>query len=775
MKLYIPTSNINLDNILQSECILPPTHYSQRLSGYKSFEQIEELRSFSSIVLFDHPIQFNIVDTGRYNFPILIEVEDEYQCLDFEKVQDGVYVCNHAIQITPSNCRVYFFSKQAYDLTLINTESNKAIKYYKKYTILPGTFGLKLSPLPKFDASNSMPLPCEDKYIDKQKGALFAYLLGQKLSLPADLASLLRLDQEIYNILTSLIATPSAASALSNKLSKLVKDYKNVDSIEKGNQIVFNDELDKVLGNRFKFLKGCFIDTLKKLGLWNICFETLCKKWNCRLLPDVDTLFLPNDYAKLRSEIERRTTSNIAKCQSNITESLEGISINGYNIVVDNMSLVNKTIEYIINNDLTPESLSAQRMSVYMGIMQSIVPTIKSSIGEENWSSSMERNYINTLHAYIEDPGVLFNVNNINNNELKAIACFILRGHSFSDLTALLKINAIEDYRASFVLWGTLCGYYGMNRDSLEMVLSEENYEIVYKKVFGKELGKITNIQCPVTIQPQTKEEVFDVEDYKFLLEKFKFKDVDKFVETVINRSKSAGIKIADSIDYVCGNKPYKSAKKQCELAKNAYKAYLLKGNDIKLAEFIKEILSTAKAQREILEHYGFLEGKTKKKGKPNKKGIEPELFSSMGKQDAIEDEENNTTSVEKVNENVSSVSNYRGTSPTEDFSKEEIVNKADILSDQFLVVFIRNLDYLNDYQKKQISYAAEKVIKMHSPGGRQSHETRPEQIISHLKSYCLAKSRDKGDYFCLHGDDARDIEAVNRVCEDLYIRYADR
>ena len=138
MKFYIPTSNINLDNILQTECILPPAHYSQRISGYKSFEQIEELRSFSSIVLFEHPIQFNIVDTGRYNFPILIEVEDEYQCHDFEKLQDGVYVCNHAIQITPSNCRVYFFSKQAYDLTLINTKSNKSIKYFRKYTILQG-------------------------------------------------------------------------------------------------------------------------------------------------------------------------------------------------------------------------------------------------------------------------------------------------------------------------------------------------------------------------------------------------------------------------------------------------------------------------------------------------------------------------------------------------------------------------------------------------------------------------------------------------------------
>lgn len=57
---------------------------------------------------------------------------------------------------------------------------------------------------------------------------MFAYLLGQKLSLSADLASLLRLNQEIYNILTSLIATPSLSSTFGIKLSKLVEDYKKL-------------------------------------------------------------------------------------------------------------------------------------------------------------------------------------------------------------------------------------------------------------------------------------------------------------------------------------------------------------------------------------------------------------------------------------------------------------------------------------------------------------------------------------------------------------------
>lgn len=769
MKYYIPTSNINLDNILQSECILPPTHYNQRISGYNSFEQIEQLRSFISIVLFDYPVHFTINDTGRYNFPILIEIEDEYQSNDFEKLQEGVYVCNHAIQITPSNCRVYFFSKQAYNLTLINTKSNKSIKFFSKYTILPDTSGLKTKPFPELSTSNCNPLPCEDKYIDKQKGAMYAYLLGQKLSLSADLASLLKLDQEIYNILTSLIATPSLSTTFGSKLSKLVEDHKKIDSVEKYNQKVFDEELDNALGKRFKFLRGCFIGVLNKLGLWESCLDTLCKKWNCHLLPNVDTLVSSSDYTMFRNKIEKRTISNIEKHQSNIKESLQGISVKGYNIVIENMNLVNKAIEHIIKNDLTPEALSAHRMAVYMGIMQSIVPIIKKSIGEENWNTSVVRSYINSLHAHIEDPGVPFDINSINNKELKAIACFILRGHSFSDLTTLLKQNAIEDYRASFVLWGTLCGYYGMNRDSLQLVLSDENYEEVYKKLFGKELGKITNIQIPTMSQASTEEGVFNVEDYKFLLEKFKFnKDVDEFINAVVCKSKAAKIEIADAINFVCGNKPYKKATKQCEWAKIAYKAYLLKDDKVKFTEYIKENLKTGKAQKETFKHFGFGEDKDKKSTKL-KTRAESDLFFPMDKQDAVGSEET------YMREKKVGISNMTDVSHIEHSPNGGTIIKRPILHDEDLGTFIYKLDYLNDYQKGQIISAVKRVIHMHSPGGRCSHETNAEDIISHIGRYCLAKSQKTGDYFCLRGDNTEDIDAVNKVCEELKKRYANK
>ena len=111
----------------------------------------------------------------------------------------------------------------------------------------------------------------------------------------------------------------------------------------------------------------------------------------------------------------------------------------------------------------------------------------------------------------------------------------------------------------------------------------------------------------------------------------------------MVSRSRTAKIVIADAINYVCGNKPYKNAKKQCELAKIAYKAYLLKDDKVKFTEYIKENLKTGKAQKETFKHFGFGEDKDKKSTKL-KTRVESDLFPSMDKQDAVGSEETTST-----------------------------------------------------------------------------------------------------------------------------------
>lgn len=312
-----------------------------------------------------------------------------------------------------------------------------------------------------------------------------------------------------------------------------------------------------------------------------------------------------------------------------------------------------------------------------------------------------------------------------------------MRGHSFSDLTTLLKLNAIEDYRASLVLWGTLCGYYGMNRDSLQLVLSDENYEEVYKKLFGKELGKITNIQVPVKSQPATEEEEFNVEDFKFLLEKLKFnKDLlDEFVDAVVSRSKTAKIGIANAINYVCGNKPYKKAKKQCELAKIAYKAYLLKDNKVKFTEYIKENLKTGKAQKETFKHFGFGEDKDKKSTKL-KTRAESDLFSVTDKKDTIGDKGTVTVPTKIVRERNDSISNLRNVPHKEESIIENTAwfnECASMISDsRARKQFIEDMVWFVENHHETYKDKKKGTVKGYYAG----HDCTNERVIERLKVY---------------------------------------
>ena len=522
MKFYIPTSNLNLDNILQSECILPPVHYSQRCSGYKLFEQIVELRSFDTIVLFKYPIQFQIHDTGRYNFPILIELEDDKQTSDFadKEIQNGVCLCNHRLNLTPLNCRIFFFTESAYKLTLINVQSNKAIKYFKEYKIYPTASILKLANIPQLNKSAIGISKFEDNIIDKQKGLLYAFLLGNKMSVNRNLARQFRLSQELYNILTNLIASPSSIVSFSAKLASFIDEYKEIDTIETSNSMTFKKNFDETIGARFLFLEDSLITFLKKIECWDLVRDTLCKKWNCSFLPDISKLKTGNDFSSLRNEIERRTLLAASEYSKGISNNnLDAINMLGDNIIIAGAKLVNVVIKYIIDNSITPEILSAKRMDFYMNVMREIVSILKVEIGEQKWQGSKEKKYVNGIYAFINDPTFPFNLNSIANVELKSIAAFILRGQSFKDCIAYLRINEIEDYRFVLSLWGCLCGYMEMSKDALSNVLTMNNYELVYKKMFNTELAKLSQQMTDPHVQPQ---HTIDYNIFKFILDSFK-------------------------------------------------------------------------------------------------------------------------------------------------------------------------------------------------------------------------------------------------------------
>lgn len=617
MKFYIPTSNLNLDNILQSECILPFSHYSHRCSGYNTYEQIDELRSFDAIVLFKYPVQFQINDTGRYNFPLLIELEDDIQTSDFadKEIQKGICLCNHRLNLTPLNCRIYFFTENAYNLTLINTQSSKAIKYFKEYKIYPNASMLKLVNMPQLKEMSSEISKFEDNLIDKQKGLLYAFLLGNKMSVNHDLARQLRLTQELYNILTNLISSPLSIAPFNAKLTNLLNEYKKVDSVETNSLMSFHANLNKALGKRFLFLKGSLIDFLKKIECWDLVCDTLYKKWNCSFLPDTSKLRTKRDFSVLRDEIERRTSLATSEYSKDIpNEIFDNIHVSGDYITFTEGKLINVVVKYIMANSITPEALSAKRMDFYMNVMTEIVSVLKDEMGEQAWQDSKEKAYVNNIYAFINDPAFSFEFNSIENVELKSIAAFILRGQSFKDCVAYLRINEMEDYRFVLSLWGCLCGYMEMSKEDLSSVLLMSNYELVYKKVFGTELAEITQTTITSFTQDHTAKSIdFNLMNQIFGL--FKYKESELLISSLIKYSASED-SVERYLNELLNRSPFKRAAKQCENARLALKIYLNRDSKTTVTDIVEKTSLTKVGKKAVLSLLGFDESKSNKKGK---------------------------------------------------------------------------------------------------------------------------------------------------------------
>lgn len=617
MKYYIPISSLNLDNILQSECILPMTHYAQRCSGYKTFERLEEFRLFDSIILFKYPIQFHINETGRYNYPVLVEFEDDKQAYDLKEVQTDVYLCNHRLNLTPTNCRIYFFSDSAYKLTLINTQSNKAVKYFKEYKVYSTASMLDLKRMPNLD--NIVPVEIakfDDSVLDKQKGLLYAFLLGNRMSVNKNLARQLKLTQELYNILTNLISSPSSITALGEKMETLLNDYRTIDVVERNNYDEFQTRLKSELG-RFYFLKEPLKKFLIKVNCWDMVFKSLCKQWGCTFLPAASDLGNGRDLALLRNEIESRTSSAVSEYSKSMPKpNLDGLRIIGDYIEFSGAVLVNIVIKYIISNTITPDKLSANKMGFYMNVMKDIVAYLRADIGEENWNGSKEQAYVNGLYAFINDPAIPFDINSIDNLELKSIAVFILRGQSFKECVAYLRMNEIEDCRYVLALWGCLCGYMELSKDALAEVVSMDNYRMIYTKIFGNDLTEISPNAPTLTSSPKDSNEI-DYELFRFILDEFKYNNATHLVELLSAQNVTEN-SVRNEVNKILESKSFRKAKKQCENARIALEIYLNRNDETKVKVALDNSELSKLKQNNILVKLGFRELKRQK----SKKGI---------------------------------------------------------------------------------------------------------------------------------------------------------
>lgn len=606
MKYYIPTSNLNLDIILQAESISPSSFYAQRETGYKTIEVIQELRASNKIVLFQNPVYFTINDPNRYNFPMLIEIEDKEQfsnnCLN--NIGNGVYTYDHTLYLTPTNCRIFFFSENAYKLTTINTRSNKSIKYYEKYQIFPTAAALHLEPMPQLHFEKNLSVRSKETQNDKKKGLLYAYLLGHDLSITPELAHQSKLTQEIYDIIAGIMTNLSMSEKFKEKLGILLEDYKSVDIIEKENRLIFNKNFDLDLG-RFKFLKHCLIDLLTKWGIWDYVYRQRSIKWNCKTLPLISELVSLEQYRTLRKEIEQRTYLRIAEYKKTKPKpTLTSIHFSEKQVAIDEVPILSIAVNYIINNRLIPEQLSAHRTEICLGMINAIKEYYLKERGENSWNDG-PRTYVNNLYNHIQNIGTPFALNTIESTELIAIAAFLLRGQSIENYLAYLKMNEITDYSCALILWGALCGYMDMNKDVLLEILTIDNYENVYSHLLGIKMFKAT-WETTIVQQPSEQSNANEINTANYLsIINYLLKSTD-IVHKALNAKLIKEEPLHLQIDKILNSKPCKKCKVQCDKARKALELVDNHGNKEYFQSLMNELETSDAIKQQIANKFNI-------------------------------------------------------------------------------------------------------------------------------------------------------------------------
>ena len=187
MKYYIPTSTLNVSNILSSGSISPYSYYGKRQFGIKTFEPIKECEKFKDqIILFKKYPLFSII-SDKESYPMCIEIEIPDNMVAQSNIPDICYACE-TIYISPKNVFFVFNSEEDLKKSLFWIEISDEAKFYDQYKdkfVLSDdkkdTFDLTTSTLKNLIIEKTPDIEKEvlkDWKIDKIRGSLCGMFVG---------------------------------------------------------------------------------------------------------------------------------------------------------------------------------------------------------------------------------------------------------------------------------------------------------------------------------------------------------------------------------------------------------------------------------------------------------------------------------------------------------------------------------------------------------------------------------------------------------------------
>lgn len=393
--LYIPTTTLNINNILSTGSISPAAVYAKRRFGYSKFEVVPPNPFQNVLLLYDRYPVFSIVDADRDNHPLVIRIRADRIYDGYQSVQ-SINVYDKTIYLDPVSTEFLFANLDARRIALIKAEpsfTTKLIDLYQPRMLVadPTLFesfkwnGEMLDTLSD-GTSETVLRNCEnDLRINRLKGFATGYILGAYKSIDEKVARYRSVLKEQRNEISAMLNDPS-------------KKYSDTLTLALESCLV----LDKFW-------------TKEKIGDRQFDHELGDK--------------IVNDRGQIDALIDRHESDP----QSTL--------------------LLRRFFNaYCINCEFVAQ-LDEARFNVALEGAKAI----KNLLGRE-WEDSSCQTYINDLLNNVKS-GSSFEFYSSNSLILQSFAAFVLKGDDLDKLEAYLVDQGIGDFRIAFALWGAMFGF----------------------------------------------------------------------------------------------------------------------------------------------------------------------------------------------------------------------------------------------------------------------------------------------------------------------------
>jgi len=511
---FIPINSLNLNNLLSSESISPPSFYKKRGYGYKRYEP-SMLSPYDNTILAYSSIPLGSkYKNDREEYDIFIRIPNSYLKIEKRYVVNGqsIFQINQPVYIDWVECSILIPSESQKLNLIATTRRSLESKHVALYVNRMVVFGVDY---PKFkweefyllnikDTENIHHASLvQDQRYNKIKGFVYGYMCGKLKERPSEFTES---KNHVYNFINQLSGVMNELSHMANSSSR--KPYSDIHEVL-DNLKFLSTKISKLLDsnqttsfdNQLKSMFGIKEDVLSHLKTLkykdsDLSIYSIVKKYvkskerefySAKELIDRYLEKLKrfvnypsqNGYKQLTIDFEliqiiiKERLGKIVQLEiSNIeTETFPFDITPNYSKIKfylnEISSLDNEYLNIIINELLsrTEVSTSDEIAQLRKNIIVSVAERIKK---EHNEHITVELDYLRLLHKSMGTVGVGFKPSNTIKKSLQGLAYFLSRYSAIDKLQDYMDKNEYANLSIAYGMWGVAYGYANMSKLSLE-------------------------------------------------------------------------------------------------------------------------------------------------------------------------------------------------------------------------------------------------------------------------------------------------------------------